>query len=199
MTAMLIRMALVLAALLLRRARVCEVPARGRRIRSVCRSAHRSGPRLSDFLCRGAGRSDHDPQRTDRVVQGPNAARQRGLGARLADVEHARSRRSDRSTFRCTALTSSASGAGYSDSVRATSMARACLSASATFALTPNIAAEFVASQVLGDYSDGYMGTASIVMSPFPEWRVSPFFEIGTRHDQRESANDDRAVAGSHR
>ena len=33
---------------------------------------------------------------------------------------------------------------------------------------------------MLGDYSDGYMGTASIVMSPFPEWRVSPFFEIGT-------------------
>ena len=24
------------------------------------------------------------------------------------------------------------------------------------------------------------MGTASIVMSPFPEWRVSPFFQIGT-------------------
>jgi Bacterial SH3 domain len=54
------------------------------------------------------------------------------------------------------------------------------LSASGTFAFTPNIAGLLVASQVLGDYSDGYMGTASIVMSPFPEWRVSPFFEIGT-------------------
>ena len=54
------------------------------------------------------------------------------------------------------------------------------LSASGSFALTPNISTELVASQILGDYSDGYMGTASIVMSPFPEWRVSPFFEIGT-------------------
>ena len=54
------------------------------------------------------------------------------------------------------------------------------LSASGTFAFTPNIAGQLVASQVLGDYSDGYIGTASIVMSPFPEWRVSPFFEIGT-------------------
>jgi hypothetical protein len=54
------------------------------------------------------------------------------------------------------------------------------LSGTGTFKLTPNISAELVASQVLGDYSDGYMGTASIVMSPFPEWRVSPFFEIGS-------------------
>ena len=54
------------------------------------------------------------------------------------------------------------------------------LSASGSFALTPNISTELVASQLMGDYSDGYIGTASIVMSPFPEWRVSPFLEIGT-------------------
>jgi len=54
------------------------------------------------------------------------------------------------------------------------------LSATGAFALTSNISFELVGSQVLGDYSDGYMGTASIVMSPFPEWRVSPFFEIGS-------------------
>jgi Bacterial SH3 domain len=54
------------------------------------------------------------------------------------------------------------------------------LNATMSFALTPNIRTELVASQLLGDYSDGYMGTAAIVMSPFPEWRVSPFFGIGT-------------------
>ena len=64
-------------------------------------------------------------------------------------------------------------GAGDFDGARV-------LNASATFAFTPNIAGEIVASQILGDYSDGYMGTASIVMSPFPEWRISPFFEIGS-------------------
>src|SRR5262249_37580661 len=54
------------------------------------------------------------------------------------------------------------------------------LNAALTFNFTPNIAADFVASQVLGDFSDGYMGTVSIVMTPWPEWRISPFFEIGT-------------------
>lgn len=54
------------------------------------------------------------------------------------------------------------------------------LAATGTFNMTPNIGLELVAGQVLGDYSDGLIGTASIVMSPFPEWRISPFFEIGT-------------------
>ena len=64
-------------------------------------------------------------------------------------------------------------GAGDFDGAR-------ILSADLSFAFTPNISADLVASQVLGDYSDGYMGTVSIVMTPWPEWRISPFFEIGT-------------------
>jgi len=64
-------------------------------------------------------------------------------------------------------------GAGDFDGAR-------ILSTDLSFAFTPNISADFVVSQVLGDYSDGYMGTVSIVMTPWPEWRVSPFFEIGT-------------------
>jgi len=79
------------------------------------------------------------------------------------------------------------------------------LSATGAFALTSNISFELVGSQVLGDYSDGYMGTASIVMSPFPEWRVSPFFEIGsgminvnpqTTVVQSEDRTDEIAHAG---
>lgn len=54
------------------------------------------------------------------------------------------------------------------------------LSVHGTFALTPNISFELEGSQILGDFSDGYMGTASLIMNPFPEWRISPFFGIGT-------------------
>jgi len=35
-------------------------------------------------------------------------------------------------------------------------------------------------TQILGDFSDGVMGTANILMYPFPGWRVSPYFTIGT-------------------
>jgi hypothetical protein len=54
------------------------------------------------------------------------------------------------------------------------------LSAYAGFSLTPNIVLQLEATQILGDFSDGIMGTAGILMFPFPEWRVSPFFTIGT-------------------
>jgi hypothetical protein len=54
------------------------------------------------------------------------------------------------------------------------------LSAHAGFALTPNIMLLAEATQILGDYSDALMGSGNIVMVPFPEWRVSPFFRIGT-------------------
>jgi len=54
------------------------------------------------------------------------------------------------------------------------------LTAQAAFALTPNILLQVEGTQVLGDYSDAVLGTGNIVMVPFPEWRVSPFFKIGT-------------------
>jgi hypothetical protein len=56
----------------------------------------------------------------------------------------------------------------------------ASLSARAGWLLTPNILIEAEGTQIMGDYSDGLMGSANIVMIPFPEWRVSPFFRIGT-------------------
>jgi uncharacterized protein YgiM (DUF1202 family) len=56
----------------------------------------------------------------------------------------------------------------------------ALLSVRGAFALTPTLSTELTASQILGDYSDGWLGSASIVMTPFPSWRVSPFFNIGT-------------------
>jgi hypothetical protein len=48
------------------------------------------------------------------------------------------------------------------------------------YALTPNITLQLEATQILGDFSDGVMGTANILIYPFPSWRVSPFFTIGT-------------------
>jgi hypothetical protein len=54
------------------------------------------------------------------------------------------------------------------------------LSAHLGFALTPNILLLVEGSQILGDYSDAVMASGNLVMIPFPEWRVSPFFRIGT-------------------
>jgi hypothetical protein len=54
------------------------------------------------------------------------------------------------------------------------------LSLRGAFHFTEVLSTELTASQILGDYSDGWMGTASIVMSPFPRWPVSPFFAIGS-------------------
>lgn len=56
----------------------------------------------------------------------------------------------------------------------------ASLTVYGAFALTPNISAQLAATQIMGDYSDGAMGTVNILMQPFPEWRVSPFFTLGT-------------------
>jgi len=48
------------------------------------------------------------------------------------------------------------------------------------FALTPNLSTELAASKIFGDFSDADMATVSIVSHPFPNWRVSPFFSLGT-------------------
>lgn len=48
------------------------------------------------------------------------------------------------------------------------------------YGLTPNISMRLTGTQILGNFSDGLMGTVNVVMYPFPEWRVSPYFTIGT-------------------
>ena len=62
------------------------------------------------------------------------------------------------------------------------------------------------ASQILGDYSDGYIGSAAIYMRPFPRWRLSPFFNIGTGYIhvepqttivQSQDLNDEIVHAGA--
>jgi len=48
------------------------------------------------------------------------------------------------------------------------------------YAFTQGLSAELSLSQILGDFSDSMMVNANLLAQPFPEWRVSPFFTLGT-------------------
>ena len=48
------------------------------------------------------------------------------------------------------------------------------------YRLSANLSAELLAGQLSGDYSDGWLAAARLVHTPFPEWRVSPYFALGT-------------------
>ncbi len=54
------------------------------------------------------------------------------------------------------------------------------ISSAVTYRFTRNIAVQLQGSQILGDVSDGLMLVASIQHSPFPHWRLSPYFQLGT-------------------
>lgn len=47
------------------------------------------------------------------------------------------------------------------------------------YSLTPNVSVELWGSQILGNFSNGWMGSVNIVHEAFPDWRVSPFFTLG--------------------
>ena len=48
------------------------------------------------------------------------------------------------------------------------------------FAFASTMATELSLSQVLGTFSDSLMLNVNLVAQPFPEWRVSPFFALGS-------------------
>ncbi len=54
------------------------------------------------------------------------------------------------------------------------------ISAWSDYSFTRNLSVELSASQVLGSYSSSIMGNVSVLMQPFPEWRFSPYFALGT-------------------
>ena len=54
------------------------------------------------------------------------------------------------------------------------------ITAYGAYSLTANLSLELSASQILGDFSNGYLGSANVVHQTWPEWRVSPFFTLGT-------------------
>ncbi len=48
------------------------------------------------------------------------------------------------------------------------------------YQFTPNLSTELSVSQVLGDFSQILITNINLVHQPFPQWRVSPFFTLGT-------------------
>ena len=47
------------------------------------------------------------------------------------------------------------------------------------YSLNPNLSVELWGSQILGNFSNGWMGSVNVVHEAWPEWRVSPFFTLG--------------------
>lgn len=50
----------------------------------------------------------------------------------------------------------------------------------ASYRLSRHLAAELSASQILGNFSDGWGASINIVHIFMPQWRASPFFSLGT-------------------
>jgi len=48
------------------------------------------------------------------------------------------------------------------------------------YAFNNNLSAEVSLSQILDDFSDSLMVNVNILSQPYPTWRVSPFFTLGT-------------------
>jgi len=74
------------------------------------------------------------------------------------------------------------------------------------FHLNPYISLQAEVSQILADYSDGWMVSGGIYMHPFPDWRISPFVTVGTGYIhmkaqttivQAEDLEDEVANAGA--
>lgn len=54
------------------------------------------------------------------------------------------------------------------------------ISAYGAYALTENLYLQLTGSQALGDFSDSVLGDVALGIQPFPDWRVSPYFALGT-------------------
>ena len=54
------------------------------------------------------------------------------------------------------------------------------ISAYGAYSLTDNMKVELTLSQFLGNSSNGYKAEAGLLHVLFPEWRLSPFLELGT-------------------
>jgi hypothetical protein len=47
------------------------------------------------------------------------------------------------------------------------------------YSLNPNVSLEVWGSQILGNFSNGWMASVNVVHEAWPDWRVSPFFTLG--------------------
>lgn len=47
------------------------------------------------------------------------------------------------------------------------------------YSLNPNVGVELWGSQILGNFSNGWMGSVNVIHETWPDWRISPFFTLG--------------------
>jgi len=47
------------------------------------------------------------------------------------------------------------------------------------YSLNPYVSLEVWGSQILGNFSNGWMGSVNVVHETWPDWRISPFFTLG--------------------
>ncbi|MEM9171292.1 MAG: SH3 domain-containing protein [Pseudomonadota bacterium] len=50
----------------------------------------------------------------------------------------------------------------------------------AGYSISRNLSVEMWGSQLIGNFSNGYMATINAVHETWPEWRLSPYFTLGT-------------------
>ena len=53
------------------------------------------------------------------------------------------------------------------------------ISAYGGYSLNPHVSIEVWGSQILGNFSNGWMGSVNVVHETWPDWRISPFFTLG--------------------
>lgn len=48
------------------------------------------------------------------------------------------------------------------------------------YSISRNLSVEVWGSQLIGNFSTGWLGTVAVVHETWPEWRISPYFTLGT-------------------
>ncbi|MDX1499825.1 MAG: SH3 domain-containing protein [Woeseiaceae bacterium] len=48
-----------------------------------------------------------------------------------------------------------------------------------SYSINPSVSLELWGSQILGNFSNGWLGSVNVVHETWPDWRVSPFFTLG--------------------
>ena len=54
------------------------------------------------------------------------------------------------------------------------------ISAYGGYSLNPHVSVEVWGSQILGNFSNGWMGSVNVVHETWPDFRISPFFTLGS-------------------
>ena len=54
------------------------------------------------------------------------------------------------------------------------------LSVYGAYSLNPHVGIEAWGSQILGNFSNGWMASLNVIHETWPDWRISPFFTLGT-------------------